>query len=135
MRGILADIHMQPEVEQLVAAMQAGPLNEYWELRGLALYVLDEVRLSPDSTDLAIWTTCQAEGLVLVTNNRNEDSVDSLQAAIRTLNLPTLLPVFTIGNLNRLKKSRSYADRVVKRFLDYLLDIDSVRDTGRLYLP
>ena len=135
MRGILADIHMQPEVEQLVAAMQAEPMADYWELLGIKLYVFEEVGLSPDSTDLDIWNTCQAEGLVLVTNNRNEDSDDSLQAAIRTLNVSDSLPVFTVGNLNRLKKSRTYAARVVKRFFDYLLDIDSVRGCGRLYLP
>ncbi len=135
MKGILADIHMQPEVEQLVSAIQAGSMADYWELLELKLFVFDDVGLSPDSTDLDIWNTCQAEGLLLVTNNRNEDSEDSLQTAIRTLNVSDSLPVFTVGNLNRLKKSRTYADRVVKRLLDYLLDIDRVRGCGRLYLP
>jgi hypothetical protein len=34
-----------------------------------------------------------------------------------------------------LLRSRTYADRVVAQLLDYLLDIDRVRGTGRLYLP
>jgi hypothetical protein len=91
--------------------------------------------LTPTSTDLEIWLCCQAEELILITDNRNEDSLDSLQAAIRTHNTPNSLPVFTIGKLSRFQKNKAYADRVLKRLFDYLLDIDRVCGAGRLYLP
>ena len=43
--------------------------------------------------------------------------------------------MFTIGNINRLMASREYAERVMVKLLDYLLDLDAYRGTGRLYLP
>ena len=60
---------------------------------------------------------------------------DSLQAAIRQQNTADSLPVFTIGNLGRLETSRVYADEVVESLYEYLLRIDEVRGTGRLFLP
>jgi hypothetical protein len=73
--------------------------------------------------------------LVLITNNRNADSEDSLEVAIREHNTPNSLPVLTIGNVDRFRKSRKYAEKVVEQLYDYLEDIDSVRGAGRLYLP
>ena len=45
------------------------------------------------------------------------------------------LPVFTIGNLDRFQDSRAYAERVLEQLYDYLLRINELRGTGRLYLP
>ena len=72
---------------------------------------------------------------MLITNNRNEDSPESLEATIRQHNTPESLPVFTIGNLDNFRLSRAYAERVLKRLYEYLLEIDSLRGTGRLFLP
>jgi hypothetical protein len=84
---------------------------------------------------LEIWQRCQAEELVLITNNRNENSADSLESAIKVFNTPRSLPVFTIANLPRFKTSGQYANAVLKQLYEYLLDIDRVRGAGRLYLP
>jgi hypothetical protein len=70
-----------------------------------------------------------------VTANRNDDDPDSLAATIRTEGAPDSLPVLTIGNIDRLMSSREYAERVILKLLDYLLDLDAYRGTGRLYLP
>ena len=45
------------------------------------------------------------------------------------------LPVFTIANIPHLRASRDYANRVIDTLLDSLLRIDTLRGTGRLYLP
>ena len=135
MKGILADVHLMRDVEMLVGAMQREPWTEFWNYLGIVLYRFEDVGLTLTSTDLEIWQQCQKEQLILITNNRNADSEDSLETAIRTLNTPSSLPVFTIANLGRFQKSRTYADRVLKVFYDYLLDIDRVRGAGRLYLP
>jgi hypothetical protein len=58
-----------------------------------------------------------------------------LEATIRQYNTPHSLPVFTIGDLDNFRKSRVYAERVLERLYEYLLDIDTVRGTGRLFLP
>jgi hypothetical protein len=128
-------VQMIGDVEPLIEAMQREPWTEFWNHLGLALYHFEDVGLTPTSADLEIWLRCQAEQLVLITDNRNEDSADSLGAAIRTYNTPSSLPVFTIGKLARFQKSNEYAERVVDKLLGYLLDIDRVRGAGRLYLP
>ncbi len=132
---MLADIHVRGPVEDLVREMQSEPWAEFWKYLGLALFHFDAVGLTPTSTDLEIWQRCQAEQLALITNNRNEDSPDSLEATIRQHNTPDSLPIFTIGNLDSFRLSRAYAERVLKRLYEYLLDIESVRGTGRLFLP
>jgi len=37
--------------------------------------------------------------------------------------------------MNEFRSNSSYAERVVEALYDYLLRIDEVRGTGRLYLP
>ena len=73
--------------------------------------------------------------MILLTNNRNDDGPDSLEAAIRQHNTADSLPVFTIGNVGRLEMSRAYAEEVVESLYEYLLRIDELRGTGRLFLP
>jgi hypothetical protein len=54
---------------------------------------------------------------------------------IAQYNTPTSLPILTIGNPRQVLSSRAYAERVVTRLLEYLLDLENFRGTGRLYLP
>jgi hypothetical protein len=115
--------------------MQTGSWADLWQDLGLVLQHFDDVGLSLSSTDLEIWQRCQAERLLLITNNRNSDSPDSLEAAIRLHNTPQSLPVFTIADVDKLRTSRDYAERVVIRLYEYLLDIDNVLGAGRLFLP
>jgi hypothetical protein len=77
----------------------------------------------------------QAEELILITDNRNLDSEDSLEATIRRNNTPESLPVFIIADMNQFRTNNSYVECVVEGLYDYLLRIDDVRGTGRLYLP
>ena len=135
MKGILADNNVIGQVAYLVQLMQAQPWGEFWKELGLSLRRFDDVGLAPNATDVEIWQRCQADELVLITDNRNEDSPDSLAAAIRNLNSPHSLPVFTIADLDKFGTSREYEERVVVALYDYLLRIEEVRGTGRLYLP
>lgn len=94
-----------------------------------------DIGLLHDAPDAEVWDACQRHGLVLITDNRNEDSPDSLEATIRARNTRTTLPVLTIANLPHLGQSRQYADRVIERLLDFLERMDALRGTGRLFLP
>jgi predicted nuclease of predicted toxin-antitoxin system len=134
-KGILADINVIGPVASLVRQMQTPEWIDLWISLNIEFKQFSDVGLSADSADLEIWQTCQAEELVLVTDNRNRDSEDSLEAAIREHNQPNCLPVFTISNISRFQTSREFAQKVLEDFFDYLLRIDEVRDTGRLYLP
>ncbi len=73
--------------------------------------------------------------MILITDNRNDESPESLNAAIRTFSTPQSLPVFTIADLDRFGTSRAYEERVVVALYEYLPSIDEVRGSGRLFLP
>ncbi len=135
MRGILADINVQGHVDQLFGLILAEPWKLFWDSLQLQYVHFADIGLVAGSPDSLIWEKCQQESLALITNNRNEDRDDSLEAMIRTRNTPTSLPVFTIASVPRMCAGKAYADRVIERLLGYLLDIDTVRGTGRLYLP
>jgi hypothetical protein len=134
-KGLIADANIQGQVEYLVQRMQAEAWAEFWQALGLVLRRFEDVGLSASATDLEIWSVCQAEHLILITDNRNLDSEDSLEATIQRNNTPESLPIFTIADMNAFRRNSSYVERVVEAFYDYLLRIDDVRGTGRLYLP
>jgi hypothetical protein len=134
-KGILADVNTGGPVAYLVQLMQAEPWTDFWQALGLELFQFKQVRLTPTSSDLEIWQRCQADQLVLVTDNRNKESPESMESVIQSHNKPDCLPVFTIADLNKFRKSQVYRERVVETLYEYLLRIDTVRGTGRLFLP
>jgi hypothetical protein len=85
--------------------------------------------------DAILWQFCQTQHIILITGNRNEDGPASLEATLQAFNTPSSLPVLAISEPQRLLSSRAYAHRVVERLLEYLIDIENLRGTGRLYLP
>ena len=54
---------------------------------------------------------------------------------LRCGNTPHSLPVFTIANPRGVLSGHEYAERVIDRLFRYLLELDSIRGTGRLFLP
>ena len=135
MIALVADINIQGHVVRLVNRMQGKDWRDFWDYLKLRLMTFSEVELSPDDTDATIWRCCQERQLYLITNNRNDDGPESLEATIRERNGPMSLPVFTIGDADRLLADSDYANRVVDRLLQYLLDRENIHGTGRLYLP
>ncbi len=131
----MADVHMGVVADALFREMQSPTWAELWNHVGLTVLHFEDLELSATSKDVEIWQKCQAEQVILITNNRNKDSADSLEATLRVLGTSESLPVFTIGDFDHFRKSRTYAARVIERLYDYLLDIDRVRGAGRLYLP
>jgi predicted nuclease of predicted toxin-antitoxin system len=134
-KGILADVNIQGYVDQLVFRMQAEPWKLFWDYLHLRYVHFADIGLAQSTLDSLVWAKCQQEELVLITDNRNQKDVDSLEATIQTFNSPTCLPVFTIANVSQLRASRDYADRVIDTLLDLLLRIEALRGSGRLYVP
>ena len=134
-KGILADNNVRGQVDYLGALLQAPPWDEFWNDLGLILLHFEDVGLADTATDLEVWQRCQAEQMTLITGNRNLTGPDSLEATIRLHNTSSSLPVFTIADVDKLNASRSYVEEVVESLLDYLQRIDTVRGTGRLFLP
>lgn len=135
MIALLADVNIEGHVACLGAHMQADYWRDVWDHLEIRSLRFGDVGLSPDATDAQVWRTCQSQQLLLLTHNRNEDGPDSLAATIRTFNTVTSLPVFTVSIADRILQSKDYAERVVETLYDYLLRIDSLRGSGRLFLP
>lgn len=135
MKGILADVNIQGQVDILVAAMQTEPWKLFWDHLALDYLHFRDVGLAASSPDSLIWETCQLRQLILITDNRNQHDPDSLEATIRQKSTANSLPVLTIGSLRRLRRERSYAEEVIEDALDALLRIENLRGTGRLFLP
>jgi hypothetical protein len=135
MRGILADINVGAQARALASIWTSDAWRDFWHDLGLVVESFPDLGLAYNAPDALIWRTCQREGLVLVTGNRNDDGPDSLEATIRNENRSDSLPVFTIADTDRVLQDRLYAERVAVRLLDYLMRIDEVRGTGRIYIP
>lgn len=132
---LLADVNVEGHVARLVARMQADYWRGLWDDLDLHALRFGDLGLSPRATDAEVWQLCQQQRLYLVTNNRNDDGPDSLEATIRALNTATSLPVFTLADADRILQSKDYAERVVESLFDQLLRIDALQGTGRLFLP
>jgi hypothetical protein len=135
MKGILSDINIQGHMQVLVRVLEGKEWRDVWRGLNLAIYSFADFGLSPSSADSIIWHVCQKSEISLVTGNRNKAGPDSLEAAIERFNTPSSLPVFTIGDTEQVFQSGSYAERAVVRLLEYLIDIDNYRGTGRLWIP
>ncbi len=135
MRALLGDVNIQGHVQILATVLESATWRELWHSLNLPLLTIRDLALPLDVTDAVLWERCQQEQVVLLTANRNKDGPDSLEATLRARNTPQSLPVFTLADADRVRRSGEYAERVVERLLEYLLNIDEVRGTGRLYLP
>jgi hypothetical protein len=135
LKGILADVNIQGQMDALVVVIQAEPWKLFWDYLSVKYLHFSDIALLPSSPDSVVWQTCQDGELVLITDNRNQHGTDSLETTIRSRSTSTSLPVFTISDTPRLRTSRDYADRVIETLLDSLLRIDDLRGSGRLFLP
>lgn len=135
MIAILADANVEGHVARLVSLMQSDDWREIWDFLGLKVVSFTELGLDPETPDDEVWQVCQDRQLCLLTSNRNDDGPDSLAATIRSRTTVDSLPVFTFGDADRILQDRDYALRVVESLFDQLLRLDTLRGTGRQYLP
>jgi hypothetical protein len=135
MAAILADINIQGHVDVLVQICQGDFWREVWASLDMVLLTFEDLGLSRHDSDALVWRVCQQHETVLITRNRNAAGPESLEATIRAMNSPSCMPVFTIVHPDRILRNKIYADRVVERLLESLLEIDNLRGTGRIYLP
>jgi hypothetical protein len=108
---------------------------EVWNYLGANLLLFADIGLDQKTADSEIWRKCQADGLVLITANRNENDPESLEAIIKCENSPTCLPDFTVTDHESLRVNQDYVRRVAIKMLEHLLDIEDLRGTGRLFIP
>ncbi len=135
MSGIVADHNCTGHLARLLAILDGEEWSEIWRSLRLTTYEFGSVGLDRTASDRDVWLACEREGLALLTANRNREDPDSLEAILRERGTANSLPVFTIADADRMLKDKRYAERVVERLLEYLLEIEGVRGAGRVWLP
>ena len=135
MKGILADADVRGHVGVLVQIVLSPAWREFWDHLSIQEFSFEELGLTIELADSLVCRACQVNDIVLITGNRNKRGPDSLEATLRRENDATKLPVFTLSDARRVSKNKTYANSVVEKLVEYLLEIDRYRGTGRLYLP
>jgi hypothetical protein len=136
-QGLLADVNVQGHLPRLRHALQALDLEGVLEELNLRLVTFTDLGLARDLDDRSLWNFCQREGWVLLTENRNDDGPDSLQATLADSWKEGHLPVLTLANKARFKDSGEYAGRVANDVAGLLVDMADGRrlDLARIYVP
>jgi hypothetical protein len=132
---LMADANILGQVTRLAAHMQSQTWCEFWAFLDVRLVNFADVGLAPRDPDSKVWQCCQEQQIFLITDNRNEDSPDSLESTIRDKRTDASLPVFTLADSDRVQQSGDYAEEIVESLFEKLLRIDTLLGTGRLYLP
>lgn len=135
MPKIMADHDVEGHLEVLLRIWTSPLWNGLWKQLGCDVESFTRLGVASDMSDAKLWGLCQQRAIVLITGNRNAEGEDSLEATIRDRRTDGTLPVLTIGNAARILTDRSYAERVAERVLEHILDLESLRGVGRLYVP
>ena len=135
MQRILSDRDVQGHVSRLMDICQMPPWVALWRELECRLCTFEDFDLPVDATDAMIWQACQDHDILLIIGNRNAEGPESLEMTIRQRNAANCLPVLTLADPDRIQRERPYAEAVVERLFDILIDPDALRGTGRLYLP
>lgn len=135
MKGILTDHNMEGQAKLLLQLLTSDDWRDLWEPLQLLLFTFADFQLANSAPDDVLWFTCQQEEVVLITANRNHDGPTSLEAVIRENNTSNSLPIFTVSDATKIITSKTYAENTAAKMLEFLMEIENYRGTGRLYLP
>jgi hypothetical protein len=129
--AIQVDHNMEGQAALLWESMVA---SGWLALLPIRLLTFAQVGLSVETNDRQVWRLAQERSMLLLTDNRNMDDIDSLEQTMRDENTVTSLPVLTNGSLDRIG-DRGYRDRCTLRLFEIVLDLDQYLGRGRIYLP
>jgi len=135
MLAIMADHDIEGQVQLVLHLLTSPEWHTLWTELVVRVESFASLGLPAHTSDAALWRLCQTQQIILITGNRNEDGPESLEAVLQASNTPASLPVLTISEPQRLLSSGVYTHRVVERLVEYLIDVENLRGTGRLYLP
>jgi hypothetical protein len=135
MPAIMADHDIEGQMQVLLRLLNSPAWRELWSELAIQVESFMSLGIPTNTPDVELWQLCQSRDIVLITGNRNEEDATSLEATIQSANTPESLPVLTVGEPQRILSGRTYAESVVERLVEYLIDVENLRGTGRLYLP
>jgi hypothetical protein len=128
---VRVDHNMRGQAALLWGTLAAAGWLEVVPLR---LVTFQEVELSIESSDRAIWRFAQTHGMLLLTDNRRMRGADSLEQTLREEATPESLPVLTIGTVGRLAE-RSYREECALRLIEIVIYPERYRGARRIFIP
>jgi hypothetical protein len=135
MPAIMPDNDVRGHLQMPLRICRSSDWLDVWNQLQVEVVYFEELQIAEDACDRDVWLACQSRDVVLITGNRNADGPDSLEATIADLCTASSLPGLTIGQPQRVYGNREYAELVAVKLMELLLDLNTYRGTGRLYLP
>ncbi|MBW4501171.1 MAG: ACP S-malonyltransferase [Scytonema hyalinum WJT4-NPBG1] len=130
--NFLIDHNLRGHAVVLLGSLTA---SGWLDLISIRFVLFEEVELPIDSDDRVVWRFAQANQMILLTANRSMKGKNSLEQVMRQENIPTSLPVVTIGNIDRLLAEPDYRERCVNCLVNIVLDIEDFRGAMRIFIP
>jgi len=125
---ILADHNMEGQAIRLWDTLVKTELTQ---LAPMKFAMFTDVDLAKDSSGRDVWRFVPANRMLLLTDNRSDNEINSLEHTIREENTVTALPVLTIGKLSRMKE-RYYRERCAEKIAEIVSDLKNYQGTGRI---
>ena len=137
MRGLLADVNVQGHLPYLRQLLETLQLWVFLMELPLDFATFADLQLPHNLDDRTLWNRCQRDGWVLFTDNRNDESENSLQATLADSWRMGCLPVLTLADKGKFERSAAYAKRVAIDVAELLFGIahEEYRDQPRIYVP
>jgi hypothetical protein len=137
LRGLLADENIEGDLPHLRRSLDRLDLWNVLVAVEIDFATFPQLGLLPGMPDRALWEFCQREGWVLLTDNRNKDGPDSLEATLSDSWRVGNLPVLTIADKAKFERNRTYAERVASEIDELLFGIreGEFRDLQRIFVP
>jgi predicted nuclease of predicted toxin-antitoxin system len=130
--NFLIDHNLRGHAVVLLGSLTA---SGWLDLISIRFVLFEEVELPIDSDDRVVWRFAQANQMILLTANRSMKGKNSLEQVMREENIPTSLPVVTIGNIDRLLAEPDYRERCVNCLVNIVLNIEDFRGAMRIFIP
>ena len=137
MPGLLADVNVQGHLPYLVRLIKEIGILDLLTDVDITFETFPDRGLDPHMKDRALWHYCQANELVLFTDNRNHEDEDSLNATIQDSWQEGHLPVLTLANKGKFEHRESYATKVANDVANLLFIAlhEKVRNQPRIFVP
>mgnify|MGYP006303854995 CR=1 FL=1 len=131
MLTLLVDHNMEGQAVWLWDTILKTELPDIIDVR---IVMFADIGLPENSNDRVVWRFAQKNRMILLTDNRSDNELYSLEQTIREENRLDSLPVLTIGCLDRMKESH-YRVRCAERIAEVVLDLKNYIGTGRIFIP
>ncbi len=123
------------DIEGQVVYLEAGLAETGWDqLIEINFVFLRDCGLMESAPDNEIWRYTQEHGMLLITNNRNNDGETSLHATIARENTPDSLPVVTVSDKDSLRLA-DYRQRAATALARIIIYPEDFRGAGRVFTP